>query len=135
MRGILLISHGFYAKELKESLKMIAGQVSNLYTACLEATDGPDEFKQKLLNLEDQLQPYDEVLIFADLLGGSPCNTAFLHTLGNDKFRLIAGMNFPMILTALLDSEASVESLIIQGKESIVDVHAFTKSVSVDDED
>ncbi|MFQ8582046.1 MAG: hypothetical protein ACLSA6_05595 [Holdemania massiliensis] len=45
MRGILLISHGQYAEAFKGSLKMIAGEVTNLYS-CLLPTDGPDQFKK-----------------------------------------------------------------------------------------
>ena len=41
MRGILLISHGQYAEAFKGSLKMIAGEVTNLYSCCLLPTDGP----------------------------------------------------------------------------------------------
>ncbi len=46
MRGILLISHGQYAEAFKGSLKMIAGEVTNLYSCCLLPTDGPEQFKE-----------------------------------------------------------------------------------------
>ena len=86
MRGILLISHGQYAEAFKGSLKMIAGEVTNLYSCCLLPTDGPEQFKEKLNVLKPELDKYDEVLVFADLFGGSPCNTTFVEFATNPKF-------------------------------------------------
>lgn len=135
MRGILLISHGYYAEAFKESLKMIAGQVDNLYAACLDPTDGPEEFKAKLIALNPELEPYDEVLVFADLFGGSPCNTAIQYYLTNEKVHLVAGMNFPMVLTAILSEYETVENLIALGQESIVDVRVMAAAMMSSDED
>ncbi|MFQ8582045.1 MAG: hypothetical protein ACLSA6_05590 [Holdemania massiliensis] len=42
-----------------------------------------------------------------------PCNTTFVEFATNPKFHFVAGMNFPMVLTAILSSE-SVENLIAQ---------------------
>lgn len=135
MRGILLISHGYYAEAFKESLKMIAGQVDNLYAVCLDPTDGPEEFKTKLTAVNSELEQYDEVLLFADLFGGSPCNTAFQYYLANEKVHLIAGMNFPMVLTAILSEWETVENLIALGQESIVDVRIAAAAMMSGDDD
>ncbi|MEG0240114.1 MAG: PTS fructose transporter subunit IIA [Anaerorhabdus sp.] len=135
MRGILLISHGFYAEAFKESLKMIAGNVENLYACCLEPTDGPEEFKAKLQAVEPTLDGYDSVLVFADLFGGSPCNTACQYFVTKEKYSFIAGMNFPMVLNALLSEDSDLESVISQGRESIVDVRAFMQAMMSSDED
>lgn len=135
MRGILCISHGFYAEAFKESLKMIAGNVENLHACCLEPTDGPEEFKAKLQAIEPTLESYDKVLVFADLFGGSPCNTAFQYFMLNDKYSFVAGMNFPMVLNALLSEESELDSIIEQGRESIVDVRSFMQAMMSSDED
>ena len=47
----------------------------------------------------------------------------------------VAGMNFPMVLTAILNEEMDVDALIAQGQEAIVDVKKFNQSMSFDDED
>ena len=135
MKAILLISHGLYAQEFKNSLKMIAGPVENVFSACLESSDGPEEFDAKLVAVEEQMKDYDQVLIFADLFGGSPCNTAFQRFIAKENVNLIAGMNFPMVLTAILSEDESLENLVACGQEAIVDVRAFSKSMMSDDED
>lgn len=134
MRGILLISHGQYAEAFKGSLKMIAGEVTNLYSCCLLPSDGPEQFQDKLAQLEPELDKYDEVLVFADLFGGSPCNSTFVKFAQNPKYHFIAGMNFPMVLTAILSESEAVDSLIAQGREGIVDVKAFMASMSADED-
>ncbi|MFV0255074.1 MAG: PTS sugar transporter subunit IIA [Erysipelotrichaceae bacterium] len=135
MKGILLVSHGFYAEELKKSLKMIAGNVDNICTACLEETDGPDQFTEKIKTLEAKLNNYQEVIVFSDLLGGSPGNTALQYLITKNNYSFIAGMNFPMVLTSLLESNSSIENIIQAGKDGIVDVRAFMTNMSSDDEE
>ncbi|MGN1344855.1 MAG: PTS sugar transporter subunit IIA [Traorella sp.] len=134
MKGILCISHGFYAREFIESIKMISGPAENIYSCCLESNDGPDSFTRKLEELMPTLNQYDEVLVFADLLGGSPCNTALAYFYNNPKVKIIAGMNFGMVLSAVLGND-DVESLIEEGKNAIVDVRSFFNSVQTEDDD
>lgn len=135
MRGILCISHGHYAEAFKESLKMIAGPVTNVYACCLEPSDGPEEFKAKLVALQPELDKYDNILVFADLFGGSPCNTAFQYFFANEKIKFVAGMNFPMVLTAILSEDMDVPELIAQGQEAIVDVKSFMGAMSRGDDE
>lgn len=135
MKGILCVSHGFYAEAFKESLKMIAGNVTNLHALCLEPTDGPEQFKDKLVAIQPTLDAYDKVWVFADLFGGSPCNTTFQHYVSNPNIEFVAGMNFPMVLSALLSEEISLDSCIEQGKDAIVNVRTFMQAMIANDED
>jgi mannose/fructose-specific phosphotransferase system component IIA len=131
-RGFLLISHGNYAVELKESLKMIAGDVDHLEACGLQKTDSMESFEVKLAAEEEKLKDCDELYVFADMLGGSPCNTAFRRFSKRDDVHIIAGMNFPMILTALLTPDITAEEIMDAGRNGVVDVKAF--SASADDE-
>lgn len=136
MNGILLISHGNYADELKNSLKMIAGEVDSIYSVGLDFSDGPDEFKEKLQNIEPKLDKYSNVIVFSDLLGGSPSNTAFQYFLKKEHYQFIAGMNFPMVLSTILENTQDPNYIINLGKESIIDLRKFSESIlSCDDED
>lgn len=133
MRGILLISHGHYADEFCKSLKMISGDVDNIYVCCLEASDGPETFSSKLEKIKPYLDSYDEVLVFADLFGGSPCNTAFQYFINEDKYIFIAGMNFPMVLNAIISEDIPIEEIMQIGKDGIIDVREYIKN-NLDDE-
>lgn len=135
MRSILCISHGLYAKEFKESLKMISGPVDNLYSCCFEQNDGPEEFTVKLNDTLSLLEQSDEIIVFADLFGGSPCNTAFETLFTDKRVKLIAGMNFPMVLTALLCEDMSIEELLEEGKKGIIDVRHYMSQINADCDD
>ena len=135
MRGVLCISHGFYAKEFKESLQMITGPVDHLYSCCFEQNDGPKEFTVKLHALLPELEKYDDLIVFADLFGGSPCNTAFETLIQDERVSFIAGMNFPMVLTALLCDSMNVEELILEGQNAIIDVRNYVRQLNSDCDD
>ena len=45
------------------------------------------------------------MLVFTDLLGGSPCNVASMHLRTSHGFQLLTGVNLPMILEALITRE------------------------------
>ena len=124
MKGILCISHGFYAREFIESIKMIAGQIDNIYSCCLEYNDGPESFTSKIEDVMFKLKDYDEIIVFADLFGGSPCNTATAYFFNNPNVKIIAGMNFQMVLSAVL-GEDDKDGLIAIGRESIIDVKSY----------
>ncbi len=135
MKGYILVSHGLYAQELKNSLQMIAGDVSDVYCVCLLPEEGQEQFKAKLDALKESLERYEEILIFADLLGGTPCNGATTYFLSDNRVSIIAGMNFPQILSALLTKDATTDELVQIGKDSIVDVKEKLISTQSDDEE
>jgi mannose/fructose-specific phosphotransferase system component IIA len=135
MRGILLVSHGLYAKEFKNSLAMITGIVTNVYDVCLLPEDGKEQFGEKLENLSKKLEVYDEIIVFADLMGGTPCNVATGYYMKDDRVSIIAGMNFAQVLTAMLDESISITDLVLTGQESILDVKEKLMSTNFDDEE
>ncbi|MGB7594496.1 MAG: hypothetical protein WBL80_02920 [Erysipelotrichaceae bacterium] len=134
MRAFILISHGPLAQAMKESVQMIAGVHANLFTASLNYDDSPESFAKKLAELEPQLEVYKEIIIFSDLFGGSPGNTAVQRYVADARVTLISGLNFPMILTALLETDADVPYLIQTGKDGILDVKAMLATMVDDDE-
>jgi mannose/fructose-specific phosphotransferase system component IIA len=134
MRAFILISHGPLAQSMKESVQMIAGVHANLFTASLSYDDSPESFAQKLAEIEPHLEVYKEIIIFSDLFGGSPGNTAVQRYINDPRVTLISGMNFPMLLTALLEAEAELPYLIQTGKDGIVDIKAVLATMTDDDE-
>ena len=64
MGGILLISHGHFAEGLREAVEMLCGECPQLYTACLESSDGPEEFSKKFDQAYAKAAQYGEVTVF-----------------------------------------------------------------------
>ena len=77
-----------------------------------------------------------EILVLADLFGGTPFNTAMLEIKGKYKnVEVIAGINLPLLIEATLlrggDLKSSMESL----KTSAQDAIMIPPSSAVDDDD
>ncbi|MDE3314412.1 PTS sugar transporter subunit IIA [Lacticaseibacillus zeae] len=97
MSELLLISHGRYCEELKKSVEMILGPQENILTLSLGPNDGPDDFRERF---EKIMELSDHFTVFADLIGGTPCNIAARVLMeGTKKFDLYAGMNMPMVIS------------------------------------
>ena len=100
MIGILLISHGNMASGISSSLKMFFGSdIPQLETLCLSENTNPDTFGEEIGNKIKELDTGDGVVVFADLIGGTPCNQAFKYI--SSKMVLLGGMNLPVIMEFL----------------------------------
>lgn len=100
MIGILLISHGNMASGIKSSLNMFFGdEIPQLDTLCLSENTSPESFGEEIGNKIKELDTDDGVVVFADLIGGTPCNQAFKYI--SSKVVLIGGMNLPIIMEFL----------------------------------
>ncbi|MBR0385732.1 MAG: PTS sugar transporter subunit IIA [Erysipelotrichaceae bacterium] len=138
MQSILLISHGGMAEGVRDSLTMFFGkQLKQLDTLSLTSEMGADQFGELLKNKVDELMCDDGVIIFADLLGGTPFNQAAL--LVSEKVDLVTGMNLPMIMELLATREFTandIDHLAAVGQQGIVNAKVMLadSSEEVDDD-
>lgn len=77
MIGILIATHGDFASGLLSAVELIAGKQEKVGTIGLHHEDGIEEFEQKVNNMLDDLDDGDGVLVFVDILGGTPSNVIF----------------------------------------------------------
>ena len=140
MVGLVLMSHGKMAEGIVDSLSMLFGsQIPQLEICALRENHSLQEFHDQLRQKIAEVDSGDGVVIFADMLGGTPCNQAL--TLVSEKIRLIVGMNLPMILELLgmRESTAVDAAAIVEiGRQAIQDAGArllFGPESSPDDDD
>lgn len=101
MVGIILASHGEFAKGILQSGSMIFGEQENVKAVTLMPSEGPDDIKAKMKEAIASFDNQDEVLILADLWGGTPFNQAnALLEEHKDKWAIVSGMNLPMLIEA-----------------------------------
>lgn len=104
MRYLILVSHGTFAPGLHNALGMMAGSDREdiRSTSLLDGMD-VDTFRANFAELVGDITAEDELILTADIIGGSPLTTALdvltekgllAHTLA------IGGMNLPLVLTA-----------------------------------
>lgn len=116
MRYLILVSHGTFAPGLHNALGMMAGSDREdiRSTSLLDGMD-VDTFRANFAELVKDIAAEDEIILTADIIGGSPLTTA-LDVLTEKgllgKTLAIGGMNLPLVLTAAFsDAETPLEEL------------------------
>lgn len=116
MRYLILVSHGTFAPGLHNALGMMAGSDREdiRSTSLLDGMD-VDTFRANFAELVQDITPEDEIILTADIIGGSPLTTA-LDVLTEKgllaRTLAIGGMNLPLVLTAAFaDADTPLEEL------------------------
>ena len=77
LRYVFIVSHGMLAKGMHDAVKMLSGNESDEIRSIGLARDmGADEFAAGFRELLKPVQAEDEIILFADIVGGSPLSTA-----------------------------------------------------------
>ena len=103
--GVILISHGYFAKYAMDSAEMIIGKQENYKV--ISVTDDKD-LEDVLKELEDSynvLSKDREVIILTDIFGGTPCNATSRLILSGKNVMAYTGFNLPVLLELLLNRD------------------------------
>jgi mannose/fructose-specific phosphotransferase system component IIA len=122
MKGILLISHGPLAEGMLKTAEIFFGEnIPQMKAVVLNTQDDPEDFRGRLQEAVKEVDTGEGVLVFADLLGGTPCNqSAFVL---NEQITVLTGMNLPMVMECLglrMGGEISTDTLEETAKTGIV---------------
>ena len=116
MRYLILVSHGTFAPGLHNALGMMAGSDREdiRSTSLLDGMD-VDTFRANFTELVKDITAEDEIILTADIIGGSPLTTA-LDVLTEKgllaRTLAIGGMNLPLVLTAAFaDADTPLDEL------------------------
>ena len=105
MIGIIIVTHGNLALELKSAMEHILGVQKNIEIICISSDDDLDERKNDIEGSIKKIDNNNGILMLTDMFGGTPSNLAvsFLKT---GKIEIISGVNLPMLvkLIGLRDS-------------------------------
>lgn len=104
MRYYVLVSHGTLAPGLHSAVGMMAGGRTDVLSTSLRDGMDVDAYKKEFEALIVGVTPEDEIMLFGDIVGGSPM-TAAMEVLTQkglfDKTVTMGGMNLPLIINAL----------------------------------
>ncbi len=127
VKYMVLVSHGDFAAGLKTSLDMLAGKREDVRAVGLPDGKTADEFAVMFKECIKDIAEEDEIILLADIVGGSPLTTA-LNVLANEgklaNTITIGGMNLPLALTAVLmkdsaDKETFVDTVLSEAKTAL----------------
>ena len=139
MKYVVLVSNGEYAPGLHKAVNMLAGEErADVLSTSLINGMGAGEFAENVKSVLSVVGAEDEIILFADIVGGSPLATTANVLMEMDllgRTRMIGGMNLPLVLTCVLskdDEETSelIDELIEGAKDQIKEF-----VVAVDDEE
>ena len=123
MNGVLVTAHGKFSEGLVDGLSLITGAQENVIPVNFLESDGIEGIDKKLHQALDKLKSYKNIIILTDLAGGTPFNRAVMITSELENSRVLAGVNFQMLYTAVFDGteeiDLLVENILSEGKNGI----------------
>ncbi len=139
--NILITSHGGLCAGILDAFHMFSGDAPHVCAVSLDDA-GIDDFRERLTANVNALLEQGDLLILADLLGGSPYNESYALFLKNpERIRLVAGVNFPMLMEAGVlamssdDLDAVAAAAIAAGSAGVVAAKAPSSDETEDDEE
>lgn len=106
MVRILITGHGHFPSGALSAVNLVAGNPGNV--SALDFVEGmsADELKEQMKAIIAGMDT-DEVLVLADLAGGTPFRTAveLKLTMPEKAIRVIAGANMPALMEAALSAD------------------------------
>lgn len=138
MNAIILTGHGRFSEGVFSALSLVIGRQKNVTFVNFLENDGTNALDEKLLKAIETFKSYENILILADLLGGTPFNRAVLLTKDMKNVRVISGCNFQMAYAAVFESEsdidAAVKNITAEAVESIMVFTADAYDANDDEE-
>lgn len=134
MIGLILTGHGEYAVGVGHALEMIAGKQEAFKVVPFRESEPMETLESNMKSAIIELQNTTEgIVVFADLLGGSPFKAAMLSATNFENVEVVVGTNLPMLIEIAMFREFSnnVQAVVTQslnaGKEGIQHVVLSTK--------
>ena len=97
MIGLIIITNGNLALELKSAMEHIIGTQNNVAIFCITPDDDIDIKKSNIQKTIKEVNQGNGVIILTDMFGGTPSNLA-LNFLEPGNIEIISGVNLPMLV-------------------------------------
>jgi PTS system mannose-specific IIA component len=97
MIGLILVTHGRLAEEMRAAMEHVVGPQRRVATICIGADDDVEQRRQDILHCIEDVDTGDGVIVLTDMFGGTPSNLA-ISMMSRGGVEVIAGMNLPMLV-------------------------------------
>ena len=116
MIGLIIITNGNLALELKSAMEHIIGTQTNVAIFCITPDDDIDIQKNNIQKTIKEVNQGNGVIILTDMFGGTPSNLA-LNFLEPGIIEIISGVNLPMLVKiGQSRSDGNILEVIQEGK-------------------
>ncbi|MEG0176816.1 PTS galactosamine/N-acetylgalactosamine transporter subunit IIA [Anaerorhabdus sp.] len=127
MIGIIITGHGNFATGLSSSVKLIAGQPENYEAVDFVQEDSVEDLERNLNNAIEKLAGCSGIMMFTDLVGGSPFKTSVeISMKRKEKIVVLGGTNLGMIVESSMargfmeDVDALADMIVNTGKDQVI---------------
>jgi PTS system mannose-specific IIA component len=97
MIGMVLVTHGRLAVELRSAMEHVVGAQRFVGTVCIGPEDDMDNRRAEIEACIKQCDTGDGVVLLTDMFGGTPSNLA-ISMMEQQNVEVIAGVNLPMLV-------------------------------------
>jgi PTS system mannose-specific IIA component len=97
MIGILIVTHGRLAEELRAAALTIQPGIEQIVAVALDWSQVGDDASRRIADGLDEADSGDGAVILTDMFGGTPTNLT-LPFLKRDRVEIVTGVNLPMLL-------------------------------------
>jgi PTS system mannose-specific IIA component len=97
MIGMILVTHGRLAEELRSAMEHVVGAQRNVSTVCIGPEDDLENRRAEIEACIKRCDTGDGVVLLTDMFGGTPSNLA-ISMMEQRNVEVIAGVNLPMLV-------------------------------------
>ncbi len=126
MIGLLVTGHANFGSGITSSVNLIAGEQDDYQYVDFLPTYSTEDLTREISKALDMLKDCEGVIIFTDLMGGTPFNVSAQLGHGKENIRIVAGTNLPMLVEIVMsrkfmnDLDGLVDSVLETGKEQVI---------------
>ncbi len=97
MIGMILVTHGRLAEELRSAMEHVVGAQRCVDTVCIGPEDDMENRRAEIEACIKRCDCGDGVVLLTDMFGGTPSNLA-ISMMEHEGVEVIAGVNLPMLV-------------------------------------
>lgn len=97
MIGLVLVTHGHLADELRSAMEHVVGPQRHVATICIGPDDDMERRRADILACIERVDTGDGVVLLTDMFGGTPSNLA-ISMMDRAGVEVISGVNLPMLV-------------------------------------
>ena len=113
MVGFILTGHGQFAPGLASAIAMVAGDQPAFTVVPFEGDQAASYGEDLRAAITAMREECDGVLVFTDLLGGTPFNQSMMIAQDVDNVEVLTGTNLPMVIELLFLRELGEQAVTV----------------------
>ncbi len=97
MIGLVIVTHGHLAEELRSAMEHVVGPQRNVETVCIGAEDDTESRRSEVRRCVEQVDTGDGAVLLTDMFGGTPSNLC-ISQMARGGVEVLGGVNLPMLV-------------------------------------